>query len=60
MQRNGGSLRVDMETLPPPSADGGRYLANVIVYLAFRNTQYNAVTFEDTIPLANLHRYKET
>jgi len=26
MQRNGGSSRLDIDTLPPPSADGGRYL----------------------------------
>ena len=25
MQRNGGSLRFDMDTLLPPSPDGGRY-----------------------------------
>ena len=26
MQRNGGSWRLDMDNLPPPSADGGRSL----------------------------------
>ena len=30
MQRNGGRSRVDMDTVPPPSADGGRYAPNAI------------------------------
>jgi len=32
MQRNGGSLRVDMGSLVPPSADGGRSLTCVYLH----------------------------
>ena len=31
MQRNGGGSRLDMDTLPPPSADGGRSLTTLII-----------------------------
>lgn len=39
MQRNGGSSRVDMENLPPPSADGGR---------SSTTPNHNCATFMDT------------
>ena len=34
MQRNGGGWRVDIETLLPPSADGGRSFSNSLSFLS--------------------------
>ena len=45
MQRNGGSSRVDIDTLPPPSADGGRSPQKTTM-LATAHVIYDRTYFE--------------
>ena len=67
MQRNGGSSRLDMDTLLPPSADGGRFAFNVagnqldgqIAFLGVRGRTHSRVRMRPTASTTDKHKFTQ-